>query len=62
MKRIAVLAVFIVAVTPQAWGFHDLDCGPFRTRIINQATGESRCLVRSPEAIEQFMRFRKFQQ
>ncbi len=62
MKRIAAITVFIVVLAPVAWAFHDLDCGPFRTKIINQATGESRCLEKSPEAIQQFMRFRKLQQ
>ena len=42
--------------------FHELDCGPFRTKIINQSTGERRCLENSPETREQFLRFRKLQQ
>lgn len=65
MKRfavIAVIAVFPVAAAPAALAFHELDCGPFRTKIINQATGESRCVKNSPEAREQFLRFRKLQQ
>ena len=62
LKYLAVIAVFSVAATPSALAFHDLDCGPFRTKIINQATGERRCLENSPEAIEQFLRFRKLQQ
>ena len=62
MKRFAVIAVFSVAATPAALAFHELDCGPFRTKIINQATGEHRCVERSPEAREQFLRFRKLQQ
>jgi hypothetical protein len=62
LKRFAGIAVFFVATTPAALAFHELDCGPFRTKIINQATGERRCLENSPEAIEQFLRFRKLQQ
>ena len=62
MKRFAVIAVFFVAATPAALAFHELDCGPFRTKIINQATGERRCVESSSEAKEQFLRFRKLQQ
>ena len=62
LKYLAVIAVFSVAATPSALAFHDLDCGPFRTKIINQATGERRCLENSPETREQFLRFRKLQQ
>lgn len=62
MKRFAVIAVFCIAAAPPALALHELNCGPFRTKIINQATGESRCLERSPAAKEQFLRFRKLQQ
>ena len=59
---IAVIAVFSIAATPSALAFHELDCGPFRTTIVNKATGERRCLESSPETREQFLRFRKLQQ
>ena len=62
LKRFAVIAVFSIAAAPAALAFHQLDCGPFRTKIINEATGERRCLENSPEAKEQFLRFRKLQQ
>ena len=44
-----------------ALAFHELDCGPFRTTIVNEATGERRCVETSPDAIKQFQRFRKLQ-
>ena len=62
MKRFAVIAVFSIAAAPAALAFHELDCGPFRTTIINEATGERRCLETSPEAKDQILRFRKLQQ
>ncbi len=57
-----VIAVFFVAVTPAALAFHELNCGPFRTAIVNKATGERRCVATSPDARDQFLRFRKLQQ
>ncbi len=61
MKRFAVIAVFSIAAAPAALAFHELDCGPFRTTIINEATGERRCLETAPGAKDQFLRFRKLQ-
>lgn len=62
LKRIAVLAVLIIAVTPPAWGFHELDYGPIRTEVIDEVTGRTRCLDATPEAQQQFPRFRQLQQ
>lgn len=65
MKRfavIAVIAVFCVAAAPPALAFHELECGPFHTTIINEATGDRRCVETSPGAKEQFQRNRKLQQ
>jgi len=55
------VAVLGVAGTPPAWAFHELDCGPFRDAIINEATGETRCVETSPQAKEQFLRFQQLQ-
>jgi len=62
LKRVAVLAVLIIAVTPPAWGFHDLDYGPIRTEVTGEVTGGTRCLDATPEAQQQFPRFRQLQQ
>lgn len=62
MKGIAALSVvtvFIVAAAPAAWGFHDLDCGPFRAEVVDEATGISRCLDPAPGTQRQFLRFRQ---
>lgn len=62
MKRIAAIAVFIVVLAPETLAFHDLDCGPFRATVVDEATGDTRCLDPTPEAQKQFLRFRQLQQ
>ncbi len=62
MKRFVIIAVFSVAATPAALAFHELKCGPFHTTVINEATGDRRCVETSPGAKEQFQRNRKLQQ
>jgi len=57
LKRVVVLTVLIVVVTSPAWGFHELDCGPIRTEVIDEVTGKTRCLDAGPDTQRQFLRF-----
>jgi len=45
-----------------AWGFHTLDCGPFRAAVVDENTGVKKCVARSEDARRQFQRFRALQQ
>jgi hypothetical protein len=62
--RLVVLfvAILIGGVSQPVRAFHTLDCGPFRTTIIDKKTGERTCLALSPVAQEQLLRSRKLQQ
>ncbi len=62
MKLFFAAAVGFLAVSGSAWAFHELDCGPFRASVVDQATGQERCLEQSRAARKQFLRFRKLQQ
>ncbi len=64
MLRVAALFVVVIVagLSPAAWAFHTLECGPFRTTLIDKNTGEKTCLDQGPGAQGQFMRFRKLQQ
>lgn len=52
----------VLAVSGAAWAFHDLDCGPFRTSVVNKATGQKRCVEKGPGAQKQFLRFKQLKQ
>lgn len=56
------VVVASIAISPPARAFHELECGPFRTTIINEATGARHCVETSPDAKDQFLRFRQLQQ
>jgi len=62
-KRAALLTFFaLLFAAPPVWGFHDLDCGPFRATVIDEKTGERKCVALSDDARRQFQRFRELQQ
>lgn len=61
MRRLLVIAIFVLAAAPAAEAFHDLDCGPFRAQLVDDETGERRCAPMSPEAQAQVLRFRELQ-
>lgn len=62
MKLFLAAVVGFLAVSEAAWAFHELDCGPFRASVVDEATGQERCIEQSPDARKQFLRFRKLQQ
>ena len=64
MKRIVAVAIgILILASPLPVGaFYELDCGPFRTTIIDKETGQRTCLALSPDGQEQFLRARKLQQ
>lgn len=64
MLRYAALFVVFLAfgVSPAAWAFHTLECGPFRATLIDKKTEKKTCLDLGPRAQEQFLRTRKLQQ
>ena len=63
MKRIVVVAIgiLILAAPLPVGAFHELDCGPFRTKNIDDETGRRKCLALSPDEQKNFQRFRKLQ-
>ncbi len=62
MKLIIFVAVLVLALPPRAGALHDLDCGPMRASVVDPETGQRKCLERSPDVREQFLRQRKLQQ
>lgn len=64
MKRIVAISVgILILATPlPVEAFHELECGPFRTTIIDDETGRRTCLALSPDAQKLFLRTRKLQQ
>ena len=60
----AAVSVIIVSWTPlkTASAFHELDCGPYRASVVDEETGQRRCLALSSDAQKQLLRTRKLQQ
>ena len=61
VKRLALAVVFLLVALPPAGAFHELDCGPFRTTVIDKKTGERTCLAQPPEARRQYLRTKELQ-
>jgi len=67
MGRLAFITAAVMGGTaalsaPPAKAFHNLECASTSTTIIDEATGQRRCVRSAPLAREQFIRSRQLQQ